>query len=128
MGAQLRSIEEGHEAVRVLVVDDEDLVHWGFKLMLSNEPWAERCLRAKNAEAAIALAEKYEPHPAIIDVGLAGLTLGDLCHRLRIACPSTRVVLSTTADAIPASSVRACGAAGYISRGWGARDSCARCG
>jgi len=39
--------------LRVLVVDDHDVVHWGFRLMLTEQPWVERCLSARSgAEAA----------------------------------------------------------------------------
>ena len=30
-------------ALRVLIVDDHDVVHWGFRLMLGQLPWVERC-------------------------------------------------------------------------------------
>jgi hypothetical protein len=36
--------------LRLLVVDDHDVVHWGFRLMLSELPWVERCLSARNGE------------------------------------------------------------------------------
>jgi DNA-binding NarL/FixJ family response regulator len=29
------------ERLRVLVVDDHDVVHWGFRLMLTQQPWVE---------------------------------------------------------------------------------------
>ena len=32
--------------LRVLVVDDHDVVHWGFRLLLTEQPWVERCLAA----------------------------------------------------------------------------------
>ena len=34
------------ERLNVLVVDDHDVVHWGFRLMLTQQPWVERCLSA----------------------------------------------------------------------------------
>ena len=37
-------------SLRVLVVDDHDVVHWGFRLMLTQQPWVERCLSARNAD------------------------------------------------------------------------------
>ena len=37
--------------LRVLVVDDHDVVHWGFRLMLSQQPWVERCLSAQSSAA-----------------------------------------------------------------------------
>ena len=42
--------------LRVLVVDDHDVVHWGFRLLLTEQPWVERCLTAANVEEALELA------------------------------------------------------------------------
>ena len=40
--------------LRVLVVDDHDVVHWGFRLLLTEQPWVERCLTASSVEEALA--------------------------------------------------------------------------
>ena len=34
------------ERLSVLVVDDHDVVHWGIRLMLTQQPWVDRCLSA----------------------------------------------------------------------------------
>ena len=34
----------------VLVVDDHEVVQWGFRLLLSQQQWVERCLTARNSE------------------------------------------------------------------------------
>src|SRR5205085_4288751 len=31
----------------VLVVDDHEVVQWGFRLLLGQQPWVERCLTAR---------------------------------------------------------------------------------
>ena len=56
--------------LRVLVVDDHDVVHWGFRLLLTEQPWVERCLSARAADEALELARRYEPHVALIDLFL----------------------------------------------------------
>ena len=38
--------------LRVLVVDDHDVVHWGFRLLLTEQPWVERCLTATTVDEA----------------------------------------------------------------------------
>ena len=38
--------------LRVLVVDDHDVVHWGFRLMLGQMSWVERCLSARTGAEA----------------------------------------------------------------------------
>jgi DNA-binding NarL/FixJ family response regulator len=45
--------------LRVLVVDDHDVVHWGFRLLLTEQPWVERCLTAASVEEALELARRY---------------------------------------------------------------------
>ena len=44
--------------LRVLVVDDHEVVHWGLRLMLGEQPWVERCLSARNGEEALALTQR----------------------------------------------------------------------
>jgi len=46
----------GSDRLRVLVVDDHDVVHWGFRLMLGELDWVERCLSARNGDEALARA------------------------------------------------------------------------
>jgi DNA-binding NarL/FixJ family response regulator len=56
--------------LRVLVVDDHDVVHWGFRLLLTEQPWVERCLTASSVKDALAMARRYEPHVALVDLFL----------------------------------------------------------
>ena len=54
--------QTGRRGVRVLLLDDEEIVDWGFRLLLGNQPWAERCLPARDAHTALDLAARFEPH------------------------------------------------------------------
>ncbi len=56
------------QRLRVLVVDDHDVVHWGFRLMLTQQPWVERCVAASNGDDAVELARRYRPHVAVVDL------------------------------------------------------------
>jgi two-component system response regulator DesR len=58
------------QRLRVLVVDDHDVVHWGFRLMLTQQPWVERCLTARSGEEAMTLTNRYRPHVALVDLFL----------------------------------------------------------
>lgn len=114
--------ESGRRRVCVLVLDDEDLVHWGFRLLLANQPWAERCLPAHRDEEALGMARRYGPHVALIDIGALEMAPDAFCRALGEASPGTRALLLTTASAMPASTLRAYGASGYVSRSWSARE------
>jgi DNA-binding NarL/FixJ family response regulator len=108
--------------VRVLLLDDEEIVHLGFRLLLDNEPWAERCLAATDADGALELARRFEPDVALIDTGALDREPAVLCRALTRASARTRTLLLTHAEAIPPSTVRAAGALGFVSRGWSASD------
>ena len=79
--------------LRVLVVDDHDVVHWGFRMLLAGQPWVERCLTARDEEQARDLARRYEPHVALVDLFLGEQSGAELCETLRRESPKTRVLL-----------------------------------
>lgn len=108
--------------IRVLVVDDHDVVQWGFRLLLTEQPWVERCLTATTGEEAIALARRYEPQVALVDLFLGDASGADLTESLRKASPDTRVLLVSGAGRISPHAARAAGASGFISKDWGAQD------
>jgi DNA-binding NarL/FixJ family response regulator len=108
--------------LRVLVVDDHDVVHWGFRLLLTDQSWVERCLSARNSAEAVALAKRYEPHVALVDLFLGSESGADVCETLRRESPSTRVLLISGAGRISPHAARAAGASGFVSKDWGAHD------
>ena len=108
--------------IRVLVVDDHDVVQWGFRLLLTEQPWVERCLTATTGEEAIALARRYEPQVALVDLFLGDASGADLTESLRKVSPETRVLLVSGAGRISPHAARAAGASGFISKDWGAQD------
>jgi DNA-binding NarL/FixJ family response regulator len=108
--------------LRVLIVDDHEVVHWGFRLMLGEQPWVERCLSARNGEQALALALRYEPHVALVDLFVGQESGAEICERLRSRSPMTNVLLISGAGRISPSAARASGAAGFVSKDWPAAD------
>jgi DNA-binding NarL/FixJ family response regulator len=106
------------QRLRVLVVDDHDVVHWGFRLMLTQQPWVERCLTASNGEDAVALTCRYRPHVAVVDLFIGEESGAQVCERLREAEPGTRVLLFSGAGEISASAARAAGASGFAYKDW----------
>jgi two-component system response regulator DesR len=102
--------------LRVLVVDDHDVVHWGFRVLLGEQPWVERCLAARTAAEALDLVRTFEPHVALVDLFLAGESGADLCDSIRKTSPSTRVLLISGAGRMSAAAARAAGASGFVSK------------
>ena len=110
------------ERLRVLVVDDHDVVHWGFRLLLTEQPWIERCLSARSAAEAVELAIRYRPHVALIDLFLGNESGAEVSEAVLAASPDTRVLLISGAGRISPRAARAAGASGFISKDLGAAE------
>jgi DNA-binding NarL/FixJ family response regulator len=109
-------------ALRVLVVDDHDVVHWGFRLMLSELPWIERCISARNGEEAIALAKRHTPDVALVDLFVGEESGPEICEQLHLAHRGVKVLLISGAGRISNEAARACGATGFVPKDWPAAD------
>jgi DNA-binding NarL/FixJ family response regulator len=102
--------------MRVLVVDDHDVVQWGFRLLLTQQPWVERCLTARTGAEALELTRRYGPHVALVDLFLGGESGADVCAAIRRESPSTRVLLISGAGRMSPAAARAAGASGFVSK------------
>ena len=108
--------------LRVLVVDDHDVVHWGFRVLLGEQPWVERCLAARTGDEALRLLPTLRPDVALVDLFLAGESGADVCDSIRKASPPTRVLLISGAGRMSPAAARAAGASGFVSKDWEARE------
>jgi two-component system response regulator DesR len=108
--------------LRVLVVDDHDVVQWGFRLLLERQSWVERCLAASSGEEAVETCRRLRPEVALVDMLLGGESGAEVCEEIREASPRTRVLLISGAGVISPGVARAAGASGFISKDWSAVD------
>jgi DNA-binding NarL/FixJ family response regulator len=106
------------ERLSILVVDDHDVVHWGFRLMLTKLAWVERCLSAHTGQEALHLASHYRPHVALVDLFIGTESGAEVCEQLRAAEPMTRVLLLSGAGEISHQAARAAGASGFAYKDW----------
>jgi two-component system response regulator DesR len=113
--------ERSPERLRVLVVDDHDVVHWGFRLMLTQQSWVERCVSAHSGPEALTMAGRYRPHVALVDLFIGEESGAEVCERLRANEPATRVLLFSGAGEISPQAARAAGASGFAYKDWPAR-------
>ena len=109
------------DRLRVLVVDDHDVVHWGFRLMLTQQSWVERCVSAHSGAEAVTMVSRYRPHVALVDLFIGEESGAEVCERLREAEPATRVLLFSGAGEISPQAARAAGASGFAYKDWPAR-------
>jgi two-component system response regulator DesR len=112
----------GDPPVHVLVVDDHDVVHWGFKLLLSKQDWVASCTSAASTAEAVQALRSGPVDVALIDLFLGSESGADLCEEVRRVAPDTRVLLISGAGQISPNAARAAGAAGFVSKDWPAAD------
>ena len=124
MSTSAEPLEPGDERTRlvVLIVDDHDVVHWGFRQMLGNQPWIERTLSSRTGEEAYALAERYKPDVALVDLFIGEESGARICEQLRERSPQTNVLLISGAGQISPEAAKEAGASGFIPKDWGAAD------
>ncbi|HEX4305524.1 MAG TPA: response regulator transcription factor, partial [Solirubrobacterales bacterium] len=108
--------------LRVLVVDDHDVVQWGFRLLLERQSWVERCLAASTGVEAVQVCRKVKPEVALVDMLLGSESGAEVCEEIHQVSPDTRVLLISGAGIISPNVARTAGAAGFISKDWSAVD------
>jgi DNA-binding NarL/FixJ family response regulator len=102
--------------VRVLVVDDHQVVHWGLQIMLSRLSWVQEVFCARTADEALTIARHQRPQLAVVDL-LVGQDSGtEICERLHVASPGVRVLLISGAGQISPRAAAACGADGFVAK------------
>lgn len=110
--------EAPERRLRVLVVDDHDVVHWGFRLLFTQQEWVERCLSARTAAEALALTRRFEPHVALVDLFVGDESGAEICEVLRQEVPAPQVLFISGAGRLSMSAARAAGASGFVSKDW----------
>lgn len=108
--------------LRVLVVDDHDLVRWGLRMLLTQEPWVDRIVAADSSDAAVAMAQRFRPHVAVVDVVLGDESGIETSRKIREAVTMTRVLMFSGANHLSPHDAKYAGASGFVSKQWAARD------
>lgn len=83
------------EAIRVLLVDDHELVTEGLARILDNQEGIEVVGKAVTAAEGIELAEEGQPDVVLLDQRLPDRDGLDVMDDLRRVCPASRVVVLT---------------------------------
>jgi two-component system response regulator DesR len=112
----------GERRLKVLVVDDHDVVQWGFRLLLEKQSWVERCLAAGGRREAVEICRRVRPEVALVDMLLGTESGAEVCEEIRDVSPATRVLLISGAGVISPFVARSAGASGFISKDWSAVD------
>ncbi|HEX7733950.1 MAG TPA: response regulator transcription factor [Ktedonobacteraceae bacterium] len=82
--------------IRLLLVDDHEMVREGLKAILVTEADFQIVGEAANAEQALELIEHQRPDIALVDIRLPGINGIELCHLASERYPETAVIILTT--------------------------------
>jgi two-component system response regulator DesR len=106
--------------LRVLVVDDDELVQAGIRAVLSQQTWIGQCYGAGSLETAMAAARRWQPSIALVELSLGTRPGLEVSRSLSVAHPHMRVLLMSRVGRISRTVVRANGGHGFISKSIGA--------
>ena len=109
--------------LRLLVVDDHEVVRQGLVALLDRRPNFQVVAEAGTVEEAMAQARRHEPDLVIMDVRLPDGSGVEACRDIRAELPATRVVILTSfPDDEAVFSAIVAGASGYLLKQVRARD------
>lgn len=104
--------------IKVLVVDDHDLVRMGITRMLEDEQGILVIGEAASGEEGIALTKSLNPDVILMDVKMPGIGGLEATRKLHRSYPDVKVIAVTICNEEPfPSRLMQAGAAGYISKG-----------
>jgi DNA-binding NarL/FixJ family response regulator len=88
----------GEHKLRVLVADDHPFVRKGITSFIDRQHDWELCPEARSGREAVAIAEKYQPDIAVLDIHMPDLNGIDATRQIKKACPKCEVLILTGVD------------------------------
>ena len=109
--------------LRLLVVDDHEIVRQGLVALLDRRPGFEVVAQAGSVAESIDQARLYRPDIVVMDVRLPDGSGVEACRAIRAELPATRVIMLTSfPDDEAVLSAIVAGASGYLLKQIRARD------
>ena len=104
--------------IRLMVVDDHELVRIGLRHILADFPGIHIAGEAADGETAIRLNREVKPDVVLLDIGLPGLSGFEVTTRLKQACPTLGIIILTIHEQAPyPAQLLEAGASGYLTKG-----------
>jgi two-component system response regulator DevR len=109
--------------LRILVVDDHDIVRQGIAALLERQPAYNVVGQAGTAAEALAATNQFAPDLVILDVSLPDGSGIETCREIKARHPQTRVVILTgSSDEDTVLTAVVAGANGYLLKSSGVRE------
>lgn len=118
-------MDGAHERIRVLVADDHPLYRESVMRAVRGRPELELVESCGDGRVALERIRELQPHVAVLDIRLPGLTGVEIAAALARERSQTRpLLLSAFTDAALVYEALAAGAAGYITKDSNRREIC----
>lgn len=102
-------------SLRVLLVDDHEVVRLGLRTLLEDVEWLEVVAEAGDAVTAVQATERYQPDAVVMDIRLPGESGIEACATITQRWPHIKVIMLTShgEDDLLFRAIQA-GASGYV--------------
>jgi len=112
------AVKKGKSMIRILVVDDHELVRIGLRHILADYPLIDIVGEAGDGETAIRLNREVKPDVALLDIHLPGLSGFEVTSRLKQMNPDLGIIILTIHEAAPfPGRLLDAGASAYLTKG-----------
>jgi len=109
--------------IRILIVDDHQLVREGIQLMLSNTNQIEVISEATNGKEALAYIEEHEVDIVLLDLNMPEMNGIDACKAIKKFNPEIKIiVLSMISESKMVQKLMTYGASGYLLKNSGQEE------
>jgi two-component system response regulator NreC len=111
------------ETIRLILVDDHDVVRTGLRTFLETQEGLEVAGEADSGEAALRLVQEYAPDVVVMDITMPGMDGLEATRRIKAGCTDCKVLaLTVHADEQYFFEMLAAGADGYVTKAVAAEE------
>ena len=105
------------ETIRLMLVDDHEVVRTGLKTFLETHGNMQVVAEAVNGETAVRLAQEFSPQVIVMDITMSGMDGMEATRQIKAICPECKVLaLTVHADEQYFFQMLAAGAEGYVTK------------
>ena len=109
--------------IRVLIVDDHDVVREGLRAILAQDPTIDVVGEAADGRQAVEQAEAHRPDVVLMDLSMPNVNGADATRRIaRLEPPPKLLILSAHHESAYVRETLRAGASGYVLKGTVVRD------
>lgn len=104
--------------IKVMLVDDHELVRTGFRLILDDAEDIDVVAEADSGESALQLIPESKPDLVLMDINMPGIGGIEATRTIKRKFPDTKVIVVTVHTEAPfPSKLHEAGAIGYVTKG-----------